>query len=488
MRAWIGCIITATLLLGAAKAQQPSVEQVRQQLQQVQARLHQLESEHRRLVAERQRLIQLQRQLRSQLEQIVLQQRRLLQVERELHKRILQYRLLQYRRHTEQQRLSAIHIQQKKTTQPKTAAPKDGQKATQQKPAQPKLPQKPAQPKQPQKPPAKQPTAKQPPAQQPAAAKFTPPQLPPMPDPNTVVATVNGEPIRAGELMRATYDWYGAETVEDIILTRILEQEARKQKVSVKPEEIEARYKQQLQNAEANLPPGMSLEDFLRRNRFPPSRLYSRVRVQLLAEKLAEKRIKLDDFIEYSEIVIRIQGANPEEQEQNAPTAEAKAQEAYQKIGEGLDFAEAAKQYSEDPFTKDRGGKKGWQHKRFLTPDILQQLEKLKPGQVSPPFRTLAGYTIVRLERTGSQATGDDLQQIRQQAIMMELGEYVRELQSKAKITNTIVKPLTPEQMMGGPPRPGPRTPTGRPPQPPRSPQPPKEEQPQPEPKPEAKP
>jgi hypothetical protein len=61
MRAWIGCIITATLRLGAAKAQQPSVEQVRQQLQQVQARLHQLESEHRRLVAERQRLIQLQR-------------------------------------------------------------------------------------------------------------------------------------------------------------------------------------------------------------------------------------------------------------------------------------------------------------------------------------------------------------------------------------------------------------------------------------------
>ncbi len=384
MRTWIGCLITATLLLGAATAQQPSNGQ--------------------------------------------------------------------------------------KATQPKTAAPKTGQKATQPKPAQPKQPQKPA---------AKQSTTKQP-----AAAKFTPPQLPPAPDPNTVVATVNGEPILASELMRATYDWYGAEAVEYIILTRIIEQEARKQKVSVKPEEIEARYKQQVQNAEANLPPGMSLEDFLRRNRFPPSRLYSRVRVQLLAEKLAEKRINLDDFIEYSEIVIRIQGANPEEQEQNAPAAEAKAQEAYQKISEGLDFAEAAKQYSEDPFTKDRGGKKGWQHKRFLTPDTLQQLEKLKPGQVSLPFRTLAGYTIVRLERTGSQATGDDLQTIRQQALMMELNTYVRDLQSKAKITNTIVKPLTPEQMMGGPPRPGPRPPAGRPPQPPRPQQPPQEEQPRPEPKP----
>jgi foldase protein PrsA len=419
MRAWIGCLMTATLLLCTAIAQQPSAGQK-----------------------------------------------------------------------VTQPKTSAPK-EGKQVAQPKTSESKEGQKATTQKPAQPKPPQKPA---------AKQPTAKQAPAKQPAAAKFTPPQLPTLPDPNKVVATVNGEPIRASELMRATYDWFGASALEEIIVERIIEQEARKQKVSVKPEEVEARYKQQLQNAEANMPPGMSLEDFLRRNMFPPSRLYARVRAQLLAEKLAEKRINLDDFIEYSEIVVRIQGANPEEQEKNAPAAEAKAQEAYQKIGEGLDFAEAAKQYSEDPFTKDRGGKKGWQHKRFLTPDIRQQLEKLKPGQVSPPFRTLAGYIIVRLERTGSQAQGDERQQLRQQAVQMELGEYMRELQSKAKITNTIVKPLTPEQMMGGPPRPTPRPPAGRPPQPPRPPQSPRQpEQPkqpeqqqpskeQPQPKPEAKP
>lgn len=419
MRAWIGCLMTATLLLCTAIAQQPSAGQK-----------------------------------------------------------------------VTQPKTSAPK-EGKQVAQPKTSESKDGQKATTQKPAQPKPPQKPA---------AKQPTAKQAPAKQPAAAKFTPPQLPTLPDPNKVVATVNGEPIRASELMRATYDWFGASALEEIIMERIIEQEARKQKVSVKPEEVEARYKQQLQNAEANMPPGMSLEDFLRRNMFPPSRLYARVRAQLLAEKLAEKRINLDDFIEYSEIVVRIQGANPEEQEKNAPAAEAKAQEAYQKIGEGLDFAEAAKQYSEDPFTKDRGGKKGWQHKRFLTPDVQQQLEKLKPGQVSPPFRTLAGYIIVRLERTGSQAQGDERQQLRQQAVQMELGEYMLDLQSKAKITNTIVKPLTPEQMMGGPPRPTPRPPAGRPPQPPRPPQSPRQpEQPkqpeqqqpskeQPQPKPEAKP
>jgi len=373
--------------------------------------------------------------------------------------------------------MTALLVLNLSAAQQGSSAQKTGQKPTPQKSSQQKQSQKPAQ--------QKGATSK-------PAQKFQPPTLPPLPDPNQVVATVNGEPIRAGELLRAAYDWYSAEAIEDMILMRIIEQEARKQKVSVKPEEVEARYKQQLQNAEASLPAGMSLEDFLRRNRFPPSRLYARVRAQLLAEKLAERRINLDNFIEYSQIIIRIQGNNPEEQEKNAPAAEAKAREAYQKISEGLDFAEAAKQYSEDSFTKDRGGKMNWQYKRFIVPDILQQLEKLKPGQVSEPFRTLGGYMIVRLERTGSQAKGEELQQIKQQALQMELSDYVRQLQSRAKITNTIVKPLTPEQMMGGgPPRPAPRPPAGRPPAP--RPQPPsqqpeqKPEQPKPE-QPPAKP
>ncbi len=317
------------------------------------------------------------------------------------------------------------------------------------------------------------------------ASRFVPPTLPPLPDPNKVVATVNGEPIRAGELVRATYDWYGAQALEELIFVRVIEQEARKQKITVKPEEVEASYKQQLQNAEANLPPGMSLNDFLRRNTYPPSRLYPLARARVLAEKLAEKRINLDNFIKYSQILIRIQGSTPEEQEKNAAAAEAKAKEAYQKISEGLDFGEAAKQYSEDPFTRDRGGQLEWQYKRFIVPDVLQQLEKLKPGQVSQPFRTLGAYMIVRLERTGSQAKGDELRQIRQQAVQLELNDLVAQLRSRAKITNTIVKPLTPEQMMGGAPRrPAPRVPAARPP----APRPPQQPRPEPQPRPEGQP
>jgi parvulin-like peptidyl-prolyl isomerase len=293
----------------------------------------------------------------------------------------------------------------------------------------------------------------------------TPPQYrpAPLPAPDTVVATVNGEPIRAGELIQASYEWFAATAVEELILERVIEQEARAQRVTVSNAEVEARYKQQLQNAESQVPPGMSLDDFLKRNQFPPSRLFARIRSQLLVEKLVERQVNLDDFVEYSQLVIRIQGNTPEQQEENTPAAEAKAQEAYQKIKEGLDFAEAVKEYSEDPFSKDRGGKMNWQNINFIVPDLRQKLQAMQPGEISEPFKMMGSIVIIRKERTGAQASPEEQQELREQAVRLQVGEYVRQLQSKAKITNTIVQPFDPTTAAppGGPG--GPRPPAPRP-------------------------
>ncbi|GIV05108.1 MAG: hypothetical protein KatS3mg016_0683 [Fimbriimonadales bacterium] len=304
--------------------------------------------------------------------------------------------------------------------------------------------------------------------QQPARSS-TKPQIPPqyrpapLPPGDTVVATVNGEPIRANELIHACYDWFAATAIEELILERIVEQEARAQKISVSDAEVEARYKQQLQNAEAQVPPGMSLDDFLKRNQFPPSRLFARIRTQMLVEKLVERQVNLDDFVEYSQIVIRIQGNTPEQQEENAAAAEAKAREAYEKIQQGLDFAEAVKEYSEDPFSKDRGGKMNWQNKNFIVPDLRATLEALQPGQVSEPFRSMGSFMIIRKERTGSMASPEEQQELREQAVRIQISDYVRQLQSKAKIENKIVQPFDPTAAAPSGPQGAPRPPAPRP-------------------------
>jgi len=356
----------------------------------------------------------------------------------------------QQRQQQRQQRQQPKKQQPQKRTQPQRQQPQQRQQPKKQQPQKRTQPQR------------QQPQQRQ--GQQ-AQRPQVPPQYRPAPLPpgDTIVATVNGEPIRADELIQVCYDWFAATAVEELILERIIEQEARKQGVSVSNAEVEARYKQQLQNAEAQLPPGMSLDDFLKRNQFPPSRLFARIRSQMLAEKLVERQVNLDDFVEYSQIVIRIQGNTPEQQEENTPAAEAKAREAYQKILEGLDFVEAVKEYSEDPFSKDRGGKMNWQNINFIVPDLRQKLQAMQPGEISEPFKMMGSYMIIRKERTGSQASPEEQQELREQAVRLQIGEYVRQLLSKAKITNTIVQPYDPTNAAPPSGAGGPRPPAARP-------------------------
>lgn len=340
--------------------------------------------------------------------------------------------------------LNTGFVQSKPPTQPKSGSKPTTTQGTKKQPAKPAP--KPAQPK-------------------PAASKT--PKVPPLPKPETVVATVNGEKITAGDLAQASYEWFGANTIEELILERVVEQEAKKQGIKINQAELDDRFNTSLQNAERQVPPGMSLEDFLRRSQFPRSRLYARTRTQLLAEKLVEKTMNLDDFVQYRQIVIRVQGNNPEEQETNAAAAEAKAKEAYDKVKEGLDFEEAVKNYSDDTFTKDQGGLVPFQKRDFLLPDIKDRLAKMKPGEVSEPFRTMQGFLIIRFEKTGKQGTPEEQKQLREQGVRMEMGNYVRELQNKAKITNNIVKPYDAQAAAAQPNRPAPVRP-----QPPRPPQP----------------
>ena len=352
--------------------------------------------------------------------------------------------------------------QEPKQQQPKQQQPKQGQQQPKQTPKQQQPKQGQQQPKQTQQRQQRQQTQQR--QGQQAQRPQIPPQYSPAPLPagDTVVATVNGEPIRASELIQVSYDWFAATAIEELIVHRVVEQEARAQGVSVSVEEVEARYKQRLQSAEAQLPPGMSLDDFLKRNQVPPSRLFAQTRTLLLAEKLLERQVNLDDFVEYSQLVIRIQGNTPEQQEENTPAAEAKAQEAYQKIKEGLDFAEAVKEYSEDPFSKDRGGKMNWQDMKFSVPDLRQKLQAMQPGEISEPFKMMGSIVIIRKERTGSQASPEEQQELREQAVRLQLVEYVRQLQAKAKITNTIVKPFDPTTDAPSEPG-GPRPPAARP-------------------------
>jgi parvulin-like peptidyl-prolyl isomerase len=103
----------------------------------------------------------------------------------------------------------------------------------------------------------------------------------------------------------------------------------------------------------------------------------------------------------------------------------AKADQVYERLRNGADFAELAKQYSEDP-SGQHGGTLGWFKKGEMLDELEKAAEPLDVGEISRPVRTRAGLHLLKLEAREAAAHEklDDLaEQIKQQLYNAALEE-----------------------------------------------------------------
>jgi peptidyl-prolyl cis-trans isomerase SurA len=104
----------------------------------------------------------------------------------------------------------------------------------------------------------------------------------------------------------------------------------------------------------------------------------------------------------------------------------------------GEDFAAVAKAVSEDPQSAVEGGDLGWAGPGNFVPIFEEQLNKLQPNEISPPFRTQFGWHIVQvLERRVYDATVDKQKQeailaIRNSKLGDEVDIWTRRLRDEA--------------------------------------------------------
>ncbi|MEP4485934.1 peptidylprolyl isomerase [Marinobacter alexandrii] len=64
----------------------------------------------------------------------------------------------------------------------------------------------------------------------------------------------------------------------------------------------------------------------------------------------------------------------------------------------GEDFAELAKQYSEDIGSAQEGGSLGWTMRGQMVPEFDNMMDATAVGEISEPFRTQFGYHIIKVE------------------------------------------------------------------------------------------
>lgn len=116
------------------------------------------------------------------------------------------------------------------------------------------------------------------------------------------------------------------------------------------------------------------------------------------------------------------QGATPAQIED----AKKKAQKVRDGIASSEQFDAAAKQYSDDLASRDRGGDigatiRGVREPDYFTPEFEAAVFALKPGDISQPILSPRGWHIVKVDK-------------KEGSVPLSLSEYTAQLRAKAKI------------------------------------------------------
>lgn len=244
---------------------------------------------------------------------------------------------------------------------------------------------------------------------------------------NAVAAKVNGEAILWAEVdhevnrfaVQAGADPKSKEfekqkseltkgIVDQLILQKIIMQEARKRTLVASDKEIG----EQLARIKTQFPNDKAFADTLAKENLTLSALRELIRFRLTQKRVVDavtKDVKVPDDdvraafdkdrtsydkpaqIKVSHILFRVTDKNQE------PVAQAKAKIVQAKLGDGEKFEDVAKKYSEDPGSAERGGDLGFVTRGTLVKEFEEVAWGLKPGQVSSLIRTQYGLHIIKL-------------------------------------------------------------------------------------------
>ncbi len=292
-----------------------------------------------------------------------------------------------------------------------------------------------------------------------------------------VIAVVNDEAITQSELdsiLRPIYEDYKqrysgdklfrelnearTKLLNQLIEDRLVYQEAKEKKIEVDAAQID----KQMETFQKKFPTLETMETALNAQGVTLHGLRERLEKQEMVRQLHEQEIRAKIIISPSEIEKYFE-EHPEEftekdrmrvrsltikKSDEAREKGLKDEAASQKINEletkirgGADFAEVARENSQDVNAKD-GGMGDWVERGAMIEAIDQVIFKLKPGETSGVVETAMGYHLFRVEeiRSGSKR---GLEQVREEIYSIlyrqksetRFNEWINDLKRKAYIS-----------------------------------------------------
>jgi len=195
---------------------------------------------------------------------------------------------------------------------------------------------------------------------------------------------------------------------QDLINLEIISQEAGKLGL-----EKQAETAQQLELARQSVLAGAFVQDYLKNH--PVDDALLQQDYETMKARIGDKEYKVSHIL--------------------VPTEE--EAKAVAKRGNKESFTKLAKQKSQDPGSKDKGGDLGWTVPSNFVQPFGEAIGKLAKGQISAPVQTQYGWHVIKLEDTRELKVPafDDvkpnLEKRRQQEVIQKA---ISELRSKAKV------------------------------------------------------
>jgi foldase protein PrsA len=259
-----------------------------------------------------------------------------------------------------------------------------------------------------------------------------------------VVAKVGDKSISKEDLYTTLVDQYGDAALDTLIAEKIVELESDKKDLTVKDSEIE----EELESIKESYGGEEAFNEALASSGASLDSVKKNVESFLLTEKLLKDRVSISDdqITEYFEA--NKDSFAQEEQVQASHILvedEKTAKEVKDKLDDGGDFAELAKEYSTDTSNAESGGELGFFAKGEMVTEFDDKAFAMKKGEISEPVKTEFGYHIIKVtdKKDAKEAVLDDHKEeikdiLFDQALQTEYGTWLEEQKEEYQIENLL--------------------------------------------------
>lgn len=222
-------------------------------------------------------------------------------------------------------------------------------------------------------------------------------------------ASINGVEISKEELYSKLTDLYGKDTLDSLVTNKMIEMEAKKEKVKVTGNEID----EELTKLQESYGGEEAFTSALDQNNVSMDKIREDIEFYLLAEKLIEPDISITD--EEMKTYFEENKDSFDEKEQVKASHilvddEATAKKVKEELDSGKDFAELAKEYSTDTSNAADGGDLGYFTKGEMAEEFEKAAFEMEINKVSNPVKTDFGYHIIKVsdKKAAKAAIFDD--------------------------------------------------------------------------------